>query len=159
MNWEQICNDPALRDLPYKIETDRLGKLILSPAKNSHSFRQGQIIRLLLQRLTQGHVLPECAIQTPAGIKVADVAWITADHWHQAHDEAAFSRAPALCVEVWSGSNTEQEIAEKRALYFGAGAEEVWECDRSGKIHFFSPAGEQPVSRRVPDFPKQIPLS
>lgn len=159
MDWEQICNDPALRDLPYKIETDHLGKLVLSPAKNSHSFRQGQIIRLLLQRLTQGHVLPECAIQTPVGVKVADVAWITAEHWQQAHDEAAFKRAPALCVEVWSGSNTEQEITEKRALYFGAGAEEVWECDRDGVLHFYSPEGEQPVSRRVPDFPRRIPLS
>ena len=117
MNWEQICNDPVLRNLPYKIETDGLGKLILSPAKNIHSFRQGQIMRLLLQRLSQGHVLPECAIETPAGVKVADVAWITAEHWTQACDEAAFTRAPALCIEVWSSSNTEQEIADKRALY------------------------------------------
>ena len=159
MNWEQICNNPVLRNLPYKIETDSLGKLILSPAKNIHSFRQGQIMRLLLQRLSQGHVLPECAIETPAGVKVADVAWITAEHWSQACDEAAFTRAPALCIEVWSGSNTEQEIADKRALYFGAGAVEVWECDPKGQIHFFTREGQQTVSRLVPDFPQQIPLS
>ena len=59
----------------------------------------------------------------------------------------------------WSGSNTEQEIADKRALYFGAGAVEVWECDQKGQIHFFTVEGQQTASRLAPDFPQQIPLN
>ena len=32
MTWEQICDDPHLRDLPYKIEQDRFGRIVMSPA-------------------------------------------------------------------------------------------------------------------------------
>jgi hypothetical protein len=30
--WDQVCRDKALADLPYKIELDKYGKLIMSPA-------------------------------------------------------------------------------------------------------------------------------
>jgi hypothetical protein len=37
--WKKICEDQSLRDLPYKIETNRVGQLILSP----RSLRQGSL--------------------------------------------------------------------------------------------------------------------
>ena len=45
--------------------------------------------------------------------------------------------APEICVEVVSPGNTRQEMEDKRALYFEAGAEEVWLCDVKGTLHFF----------------------
>ena len=44
--WEQLCADPSLRDLPYKIETNRLNKIIMSPASNWHGGLQAEISRL-----------------------------------------------------------------------------------------------------------------
>ena len=29
-SWEEICADPHLRDLPYKIEQDRSGRIVMS---------------------------------------------------------------------------------------------------------------------------------
>jgi hypothetical protein len=51
-------------------------------------------------------------------------------------------------------------MAEKKALYFAAGAEEVWFCDQTGKMEFHcdpnADAGH--ASLRCPDFPRQIVL-
>ena len=38
MRWTEVCNDPALRSLPYKIELNAWGKIEISPASN----RQGR---------------------------------------------------------------------------------------------------------------------
>ncbi|MGH8613458.1 MAG: hypothetical protein ACREYF_15935 [Gammaproteobacteria bacterium] len=29
-HWEQVLREPALRDLPYKIETNRYGQIIMT---------------------------------------------------------------------------------------------------------------------------------
>lgn len=34
MMWEALCADRTLRDLPYKIETNRYHKIIMSPASS-----------------------------------------------------------------------------------------------------------------------------
>lgn len=49
MNWQDICNDPTLKDLPCKFETDRWGHIVMSPATNRHSQYQAMIAKLLDQ--------------------------------------------------------------------------------------------------------------
>ena len=49
------------------------------------------------------------------------------------------SPPPDICVKILS---TEAEIDEQRALYFAAGAREVWICDRDSHIRFFAPEGQ-----------------
>jgi hypothetical protein len=49
---------------------------------------------------------------------------------------------------------------EKKALYFAAGAKEVWFCDKSRKMTFFTgpfSSGEK-VSKICPAFPAKIEL-
>jgi hypothetical protein len=36
MQWADVLADRSLRDLPYKIELDRNGNIIMSPASNRH---------------------------------------------------------------------------------------------------------------------------
>jgi hypothetical protein len=33
MNWLEVCEHPALQDLPFKIELDETGKIIMAPTK------------------------------------------------------------------------------------------------------------------------------
>jgi Uma2 family endonuclease len=64
-------------------------------------------------------------------------------------------------VEVLSPGNTDAEIREKVALYFDAGAREVWTCAESGAVTFIR-TGEttaSPSSHLFPDFPSQVVLS
>ncbi|MBV8175315.1 MAG: Uma2 family endonuclease, partial [Verrucomicrobia bacterium] len=64
-------------------------------------------------------------------------------------------RAPEICVEVLSPSNTAEEMAEKGALYFEAGAHEVWLCGVDGKIAFYMP--EPSAQSAICDgFPSEI---
>jgi hypothetical protein len=95
-------------------------------------------------------------------------------HWH-AHvrpnlvtqagfergERVSFPRAPEVCVEVRSPRNSEAELREKAALYFDAGAVEVWVCGESGVMTFWLATAESPApaSRIFPDFPPQVPLS
>jgi Uma2 family endonuclease len=60
-------------------------------------------------------------------------------------------------VEVLSPRNSEEEIREKMALYFDAGAKEMWVCDGFGTMTFFKPGSRQISSSRLcPGFPKEI---
>jgi hypothetical protein len=71
-----------------------------------------------------------------------------------------FPQAPELCVEVLSPSNTEAKLAEKAALYFDAGAREVWICASSGTMKFLARGAARPLktSRLCPALPKRIEL-
>lgn len=74
MEWADVLADPSLKNLPYKIELDHYGLIVMSPASNRHARIQGQVVRLLAQWFAEGEVLTECSIATPEGVKVADVA-------------------------------------------------------------------------------------
>ena len=75
MNWEEVCEHPALHNLPFKIELNEYGEIIMNAVKVIHSLYQGEIEYLLRSLLKNGKTLPECAIKTEKGTKVADVAW------------------------------------------------------------------------------------
>lgn len=156
--WSRALRDPQLRDLPYKIETNEYGQLVLSPHKVRHSRAQTRLTDLLRDYLQRpGERAVEFAIATRGGVKVADVIWISDRRWRQIPEGAEASTvAPEICIEVLSGGNTEREIHDKRALYFAAGAEEFWTCDESGLMRFYDPSGERPSSHIVPTFPKTI---
>ena len=40
MNWQAICDNPLFQDMPFKFETNRWGKIEMSPATNRHGFFQ-----------------------------------------------------------------------------------------------------------------------
>ncbi|MGF1526765.1 MAG: Uma2 family endonuclease [Candidatus Competibacterales bacterium] len=155
LTWEQICQHPGLRDLPFKVETDERGRIIMSPAKNYHGAQQNHIGYLLKMLAPDGIGITECAIETRAGVKVADVAWLTWAHFDVAESQAACDRSPAICIEIVSGSNTAADMDQKRALYFEHGAEEVWLCE-DGAMRFFTLAGEVEASPRIPQFPRRV---
>ena len=156
MNWQEVCEHPSLKDLPFKIELDELGKIIMSPVKLYHSALQGEIEFLLRTLLKGGKTLPECAIKTGKGTKVADVAWVSLPIWAKIKNEADASIAPEICVEVISSSNTQKEMTEKRQLYFAAGAKEVWMCNENGELSFFNAEQQLTRSVLVPEFPEKI---
>ena len=157
MRWQEVCENPQLQDLPFKMELNHWGQLIMSPAKNIHSVLQGRIQVELFKRLgDHGVIIPECAIQTSDNVKVADVAWISPERYHRVKHEIAYSTAPELCIEVISASNSKEEMSEKKALYFEAGAVEVWLCSPEGEIDFYDRSGELATSRLFPGFPLQV---
>lgn len=154
--WDEIAKDPSLRNLPYKVETNRRGQIVLSPHRNRHSALQEDIQDLLREHAPDGRQPPEFAIATSEGVKVPDVIWSSPERWSQMLETGdPTTLAPEICVEVTSSSNTEEEIEDKRTLYRKAGAEEVWGVDADNRIHFYD--GEEiEHSRIAPDCPTQL---
>ncbi len=33
MNWQEVCREPTLQNLPFKIELNRYGQVVMSPAE------------------------------------------------------------------------------------------------------------------------------
>jgi Uma2 family endonuclease len=155
--WEEVLADADLRKLPGRVETDRHGRVNMSPPPTpSHGKMQFKIGALLEKLMSPGHVITECPISTADGVKAADVAWASAERWKEVGNRSCFVQAPEICVEVASPGNTEEELREKMALYFDAGAKEVWLCAAFGEITFHNPAGAIERSELCPDFPNRI---
>ncbi len=158
MHWQEVCSHPDLQDLPFKIELDEHGKIVMTPVKVAHSALQGEIEFILRTQLPEGRTLPECAIHTSKGTKVADVAWVSKQRFKLIKDEVECSVAPEICIEVVSEGNSAREMEEKTALYLEAGALEVWICQETGEMSFFDRSGERETSKSVPEFPARIEL-
>lgn len=156
MQWQEVCEHPSLQNLPFKIELNEWGQILMSPVKVYHSAFQGKISRLLPE---DGIVLPECAIATTKGTKVADIAWCSEQRFKLIEHETECSIAPELCIEVISSSNTKMEMEEKRQLYLTAGAIEFWICNEEGDVKFFDANGQLKKSNLVPAFPNKVKVT
>jgi Uma2 family endonuclease len=162
MTWEQICDDPLLRDLPFKIEQDRYGRIVMSPPpKADHGRYQAEIIKLLGALLPDRAIFGDCGIDTPEGVKVPDAAAMTRHRSRLYRGFASLPEAPEICVEVLSESNSPGEMEEKRRLYAGQGCREFWTCSEQGDMSFFDAASSDRLERSAlcPDFPAFIHLA
>jgi len=128
--------DSNLENLPYKIELNEYGQILTTPHWPLYSELQSVLREELNHRIQGGRAVQEYAIQTAAGVRVADVVWRSAARWNeiQAAGKVPAPVAPEICIEVRSRSNTDAEMAAKRALYFNAGALEVWTCDENDRL-------------------------
>lgn len=159
LTWEDIIEDRSLRDLPFKIETNRYNKIIMSPASAWHGNFEHEIGMMLRQRMEGGKVINKAPVQTAEGVRVADVAWISRARWEPDKRAAVLPVAPEICVEILSPSNSRAEMLEKMTLYYAKGAREVWLCDEDGRMEFFTAlSAPEPVTASVlcPAFPGSI---
>ncbi|MEI6234405.1 MAG: Uma2 family endonuclease [Planctomycetota bacterium] len=156
MTWQEVCDDPSLQNLPYKIELDHWGRIVMSPANNRHGRHQMRFGLLFARHLRGGESISECSVETSLGTKVADAAWASDAFIKKYGFDTPYPVAPEICVEVVSPSNSAAAIAEKIMLYFSKGADEVWICDQKGRIEFHDKTGRITKSKRAPKFPVTI---
>ena len=141
MEWLDVIENPLLQNLPFKIELNKFGKLLMSPASNDHGRVQSRLAAMLLNKLPKGEVITECSIQTSDGVKVADVAWLSDVFVAEFGFVTPYPRAPEICVEIVSPSNSKIEIQEKIQLYLAKGAQEVWIAYALDDIHVYTCMG------------------
>ena len=143
LTWQDVINDKSLQDLPYKIELNRYGKVEMSPASNRHVIVQGELQHLIKMRLPGGVTIPECSVQTSAGVKVPDVAWCSYRFFEAQGTQTPFPVAPEICVEVVSPSNSEAELRSNTEHYLALGAIEVWLVSEGGAVEVHTTTGVQ----------------
>ena len=158
--WRELLADREPARLPHRIETDRLGRIIMTPPPFfEHVWRIARIIELLHELLPAGKTLSETPLSTADGVKVMDVAWLNSGYAKALEQERplVLEEAPQICIEVLSASNTDEEISEKRTLYFEAGAAEVWICGLDGQMSFYTASSEgKSASELCSQFPLRI---
>jgi Uma2 family endonuclease len=141
VRWAQVIADATLQDLPYKIELNAWGNIEMSPASNRHALLQARVASELARQLRGGEVLTECSVLTQIGVRVPDVAWASSEFLDMHGEATPFPRAPELCVEILSPSNSDAEIEAKTAAYLAAGAQEVGLVSEDGSIKFVDHGG------------------
>ncbi len=147
LRWAELCADHRWNDIAAKIELNGLGVIEMSPASNRHGILQSAISHALSQQLPAGTAMVECSVLTTDGVRVPDVAWACAAFMAQHGDVTPFPRAPDICVEVRSPSNTDAEMAHKVQLFLQAGAAEVWIVAEDGDWQVFNHSGRQAATR------------
>ena len=158
MTWDEVCANRYLQDLPFRIETNRWGQIVMSPPHNDHSLAQASIYDLLKKKMRGGQALQETVIDTEDGNKVADATWMSAGLFKASKGQGSYKRAPEICVEVKSPGNSLGELLEKKDLYFKAGAQEVWIREQSGRMLFFRAEGPLERSALCPGFPSTVEI-
>ena len=150
MDWAAVISNPFLQNLPFKIELNKWGQILMTPASNSHGRHQFNVgDRIKTGKKGRGQVIMECSIQTSQGVKVADVAWASEEFIKENGFVTPYSMAPEICVEIISPSNSKGEIEEKIELYLAKGAHEVWIVNDKGEIRYYTYKGEISTSTEV----------
>lgn len=149
MEWAEVVDNALLQDLPFKIELNKWGNILMSPASNIHGNMQFKIGDIINKAKKNGEIIMGCSVNTPEGIKVADVAWASDDFIAQYGFNTPYNMAPEICVEVISPSNSKNEMDEKISLYLNQGAKEVWLCNQQGAISYYSQSGKLKKSGEI----------
>ncbi|MDR3568240.1 MAG: Uma2 family endonuclease [Syntrophobacteraceae bacterium] len=158
MEWREVVEHPSLQDLPFKIETNAEGYIMMVAAKNKHRGYQARITAWFEHHGEENKAIPACSIQTSDGVKIADVAWRSTEFIKRNKYNDPYEESPEVVVEVISPSNSEKAMKGKMSLYFEAGAKEVWFCDDEGNMRFFNPQGELGKSGLFGQFPGRIDI-
>ncbi|MEP6900155.1 MAG: Uma2 family endonuclease [Actinomycetota bacterium] len=142
VKWQELMNNPFFRDVPYKVELNKFGQILMSPASNRHGILQFKVGSEIKEKIGKGIIVTECSILTSEGVRVAEVAWLSDTFFAEFGERTPYPKAPEICVEVKSPANSKAEMEEKTRLYLEKGALEVWIVDEYAKVAFYTHTGK-----------------
>lgn len=152
VEWKELMNNPFIKNIPYKVELNKFGQILMSPASNWHGIVQYNIGKAIEANKRSGTIIIECSILTSDGVRVADVAWASDEFIAEFGEQTPYPKAPEICVEVKSPANSKAEMDEKIRLCLEKGALEVWIVDEKSSINFHSHVGEIGESKLAENF-------
>lgn len=138
MQWSDAINNLVLQNLPFKIEQNKFGNILMSPASNQHGRIQVQININLSNQLPKEKVIAECSTQTAEGVKAADLVWASDEFINTFSYKTPYPKEPEICIKIVSPSNSKAEISNKVNFYLAKGAIEVWIVHENGKIETYT---------------------
>jgi len=130
MTVDQFRKLPEAGPVYYEL---RHGEAVPVTRPKLKHFRLQRKLRELLNVSAEGRGIVETEVAFRAlpeyELRVADVAYLSAEHWDQADPDDNIRGAPDLVIEVLSPSNTVAEINDKEKLCLENGALEFWVVD------------------------------
>ena len=120
MNWKEVCESPELQNLPFKLELNKDGEVVMNAVQVNHALFAGKIIHFLEIYLPKGYSLPEFPVMTSDNVKSPDVVWISGERLEQVKGLVAANISPEICVEVKSPHNTWKNCMRKLSFIFNS---------------------------------------
>jgi len=117
VKWNELIENPIFQNLPYKVELNKFGTILMSPDSNKRGYLQIEVGSQIKENRKGGRVFAECSILTSEGVRVADVAWGSDEFVEEFGEITPFPKAPEICVEIKSPANSKAEMEEKIRLY------------------------------------------
>ncbi len=99
MEWREVVGHPSLKDLPFKIETNAEGYIMMAAAKNRHRLYHARISGWLQLHGQEKGSVSECNIQTSDGVKIADVAWGSIEFFKKNRDDDPYQESPEVVID------------------------------------------------------------
>jgi len=152
VKWQELMSNPFFRNIPYKVELNKFGQILMIPNSNRRGILQFKVGREIETAKKSGIIAVKCSVLTNEGVKVADVAWASNEFFAEFGEMTPYPKAPEICVKIVSPRNSKAEISEKIRLYLEKGAQEVWIVDEYAKTDFYTHTGKIEISKLAPDY-------
>jgi Uma2 family endonuclease len=152
VKWQEVIENPLLQNLPFKIELNKFGQILMSPISNAKGTLKFQVAKKLDKIRQNGIVAFSSSILTFEGVRVADVAWASEAFIAEFGYKTPYPKSPEICVEIKSPANSKAEMEEKVRLYLEKGVQEVWIVSEKGKVNFYTHTGQIKASKIVKGF-------
>lgn len=111
----------------------------------------GTIAELLLSKLQGGKLVFNIPVETPDGIRVVEVGWISSSRIQTLRTEPSWNAAPDIVVNFISESMSEYEADQARHLFVKCGARESWVVWPNGIIKRYIPLSNKPLLQTIPE--------
>ena len=94
--WDEVVADPQLQELPYKLELNADGELIMNAVRVIHSFLVYEIQQHLQKLKSIGSTPTEFPVRTKDGVRSPDIVWISEERKALSLNESAASLASEI---------------------------------------------------------------
>ncbi|BBL75820.1 Uma2 family endonuclease [Methylomagnum ishizawai] len=157
MDWDHVWTDALLSDLPFKVELDPWGQIVMNPIKVRHVLMRNAISDQLKQVIAgYGKTFQCLPVMTPENIKMPDVVWFSPERYEEMRNSEVSPIMPEICVEVLAPGESVERLLHKKDLYLAGGAVEFWLCDDAGQLSFYDDLDVLEYSRLIPAFPHRV---
>ena len=113
----------------------------------------GQVAEFLVKNLQGGRLVLDVPVETPNGIRVVEVGWVSASRLQTMRTEPTWSAAPDIVVNFISMTMSQHQADEQRHLFVKSGARESWVVWPNGTVERYHEVSLKPL---LADFPKQL---
>jgi Uma2 family endonuclease len=131
--FREVMDDARFSDIgPW--ELNEHGDIVVSPVSGEHGRAQALLV-VEIERQLGGRAWIEQAIRRDDGPPIVpDVQWSDPEFYEAHKRSGLLPRAPRLCVEIVSPSNSIEHLREKCRIYLALGAEEAWIVDPISRL-------------------------
>ncbi len=113
----------------------------------------GELAGLFLGKLSEGRLVFNVPVETPIGVKVVELGWVSNARLQTLRTEPTWSAAPDIVVNFIGHNMSQFQANEARHSLIKAGARESWVVWPTGSVERYCEVSSKPL---LESFPRQL---